>query len=244
MSVVLIGDLPQGKLLVTDAMVSPNGEVKSYRDCKLRDKICKSVTSHGYYSLVGDGTILYGMDMLDSWASKNGNHLDFTEYSAMKGTLDITEKIIIAIGKTGRNQNEHLNDNLSYVYTISPRMAALYYIERQKNRYHITRPSKVFNNEVSVNYAGFIESVDIHIFQNADPKDCIEIAANYIKKHHEIRVTSNKKSLNYEFDNRFCGVLIPREGDDIVMLPFRSFDEFIITLAGGEWNLIESPPFQ
>ena len=244
MSAALVGNLPQGKFLFTDAMVALKEKIKSHRDCNLKDKICKGLATHGYYSLVGDETILFGIYVLDSWSSQSGIHFDFTDPSCMRKALDVAEKIIEVYEKTGISKDDNLNRSISYVYTISGQKVVDYCILRKDNKYHITKYNQFLNNQVSFNYAGLVLSVDTEVFKNAEANECIKIAADYMTQYHTKMVATGKPSLKYDFDNRFCGALIPSEGADLLTLPFRSLDELIVNFAGGDWDLLESPPFE
>jgi hypothetical protein len=243
MSAAIIGNLPQGKILVTDGMVASTANVTSHRDCKLKDKIFTGSTIHGYYSLVGDETILYGIQFLDAWSLQNGMHFDFTDEASLKLALAAAEKIIQVYKHIGDIKNDCLYPDLSYVYMISDQKVINYYISRHDNKYRIERCKLINDNEIILNYGGHIHAVSALIFQNVAPADCIDVAANYLQQHHAQSVARSKPHLQYEFDNRFCGVLIPGEGKDFTKLPFRTFDEYIITMCGGGWDLMDSPPF-
>jgi hypothetical protein len=213
MSVDIVGNLPQGKLLVTDAMVTSKEKVTSYRNCKLKDKIAKGWATHGYYSLVGDETILFGINAVDIWCSQNGHPFDFTDPSCMKRALDVAEKFIKVYKRTPTNENDTLYRGKTYVYAISKEKVVDYCILRQQDKYYISRCDEIFENQILINYGGIIEPVNIEIFQNAEPKDCINIAVNYVKQYHT-------NSLN--------------SGKDFIITS---------ASGGERWDLIDSPPF-
>jgi hypothetical protein len=243
MSAALIGNLPQGKVLVMDGMVASTAQITSHQDCKLKDKIYKGLTLPGYYSLVGDETILFGIQWLDNWCQQNGVEFDFTGLNSLERALEAAGKIRQVFKSTGALKDDRLYPELSYVYMISAQTAINYNILRQHDKYHIQRRNHIRDNEIILNYGGDIHPVKTSIFQNVAPVDCMDVAANFITQYHAENVARSRPHLQYEFNNRFCGVLIRKEGNDLVKLPFRSFDEYIITLSGGGWDMLDSPPF-
>jgi hypothetical protein len=243
MSAVLIGNLPQGKLLVTDAMVASTSQVKSHQDCKLKDKIAKGCSWLAYFFLVGDETILYGIQYLEYWSQQNGTAFDFTEESSLERALAAAEKTIQVYEHTGAVKYDGDYSNLTYVYMISDQKVINYNISRCDNKYRIEQCTPIPDGEVILNYGGHLHPVRTPIFQEVAPANCIDVSANYMQRHHAEMVTRGRQHLQYEFVNRFCGVLIPGEGEVLTRLPFHSFDEFVITMCGGGWDQMDSPPF-
>jgi len=118
-----------------------------------------------------------------------------------------------------------------------------YNVGRKAESFYIDRCDIIRENEILLNYGGHLHSVSTNIFDRVEPGDCIATAARYIQAYHAEKIAHSRPRLNYGFDDRFCGALIPRAGDDLLQLPFRSFDENIITMCGGCWDLIDKPPF-
>jgi len=242
MSVDLIAHLPQGKLLITDAMVSSVPNITSYRDCYLKDKIVKGITHHLYYSVVGDETVLLGIQYLDVWYSQTGQQLDIFHQADLVKALAVAEKIT-AVHKEKKTYNDKVFRDQTYLYQISSRSAVSYFVTNQNDQYAIQGRSEINLNDALINYGGVVQKINIDLFKNLPNEQCINVAIDYIKGHHSNTKILGTHRLSYDFDNRFSGVLIPTDGSDILTLPYRSIDEFIITLAGGGWDLLDNPPF-
>jgi hypothetical protein len=242
MSVVFVGHLPEGKILVTDAMVQLIDVVRSHRDCGLKDKIAKLQSPQSYCSLVGDETVLFAIQWLDVWYSQIDRQFEIFDPSIFSEALSVAEKMN-AVYKRAGTYNDKLYRDQTFVYSISPRGVVSYSVSKVADKYLIQNRTELGVNDILMNYGGFIQKVSIDFFRDIPVGEYINVAIERIKTHHSDNVRLGKPKLNYDFQNRFSGAVIPNSGPDLIKTPFHTLDELIITASGGNWEMLECPPF-
>ncbi|MBK7966589.1 MAG: hypothetical protein IPK10_15825 [Bacteroidetes bacterium] len=107
MSVIITGNTPTGILLVTDAFVTIKKVVKSYKDCRLSDKIFQLNGSKSYCSIVGDEILLYGIKALDDWYFEKNWALDFSKEEIIQKSLVASKKFIQVYKRAKSKQPEN-----------------------------------------------------------------------------------------------------------------------------------------
>jgi hypothetical protein len=240
MSIVLVGKTTLANILVTDAMVTMKDNSTSFRDCGLKDKISKLESANGYFAILGDENVKYGISVLDSWSYQKNIPIDFTNPKTIKNALVVTEKFIIAFKKQGHKQPE---TDGAIVYFLVDDKIFEYNLIRTNDKYSIDSFRFFNNNEVVLNYAGNVE----HISIGGSLNDYFENAKKKIKATHEKRKLlsqSNKgiACLKYDFDNRFCGVLMGSNIKTQILLPYKYLSD-IVAAQIDDWDLIEDKNF-
>jgi len=248
MTAILVGRAPKGNFIVSDALASNKDNVKSYKECSLTNKIYRLLSSYCHCTLSGDATVLFGIQYLDEWNFQKGVDIDFTKWEVMQDALTATEKY---------NQVMHQESRLkpacdfAMVYFVNKEQVFKYEITLKKNKYVIENFRLLSPGEVVIRYGsnekpltGFDHPAD-KLFGKA--KESIESCHKFWKEVSEYE--QEQYWLGYDFDNRFCGVVYPKEKNEKEMLyfPFILLSDIIAADAQDPkltWKLIEDKKFQ
>jgi hypothetical protein len=247
MTVILVGKAPKGNLIVTDAMAAGNDRVRSYKECRLIDKIAWLRCAQFYCSLVGDANILDGIEYLDVWYLNKNLRLDFSKIEMMHNALTATEKCRELRRRQGY---ELLLNDYSNIYFINKEQVFEYEIILKRNKY-IVENFKVFpTNKVVILYGNILEYIPNFAFPNDQlfdkAKDYIELVHKNCKK--KAKIDNNFECLDYDFDNRFCGVVFSKKKNEMERFysPYNKLSEAIAANADNPkttWKLIEDKKF-
>jgi hypothetical protein len=240
MSVVLVGKAPAANILVTDAMATMKADTTSFRDCRLKDKIRMLSASNSYCGILGDENVLFGIQAIDDWSFNKAITLDFSDQATMNNALIAAEKYIQVYKMNGDKQ---LPTNGASVYFITNDMVFEYNILRTNDKYCIHDFRHFENNEVILNYGGAIKKVFIETTLDNYISKSIEL----INEEHENRklqsIKNNKRiSLKYDFDNRFCGVVLAVDEEPQILLPFRYLNDLFASEINN-WDLMTDKSF-
>lgn len=247
MTVVLVGKGANGNLLVSDAMVTMSDNSILQREYRLKDKISRLSGSNCYCTILGDENVLYGIQILDDWYFQNSKMIDFTDPKIMTEALIAAEKFITVFSKQG---HEQATTNGATVYFVSQEKLFEYDIIRKNNTYSINDFRHFDDNEVKINYAGRIEKLN-HFQYSLDQyfnKSCEIIENFHNDRKRQSQIDKQRRPLNYDFDNRFCGVIYPCSEEDKVkiLLPYKNLSDIIASTASDPnltWDLIEDDAF-
>jgi hypothetical protein len=240
MSVVLVGKAPAANILFTDAMVTIKEDTTSFRDCRLKDKIRMLLASKSYCGILGDENVLFGIQAVDDWAFSKAKELDFSDQTTMNNALIATEKYIQLNNMNGDKQ---LPTNGATVYFITKDKVFEYEVLRTNDKYSIKGFKLFHDNEVILNYGGAIKTVSIE----TTPDNYISRSIKLINEEHECRKLDSKAnnkriSLKYDFDDRFCGVVLANDGEPQILMPFKDLTDLIASQTDN-WDLMSDEGF-
>lgn len=240
MSVVLVGKAPAANILFTDAMVTMREDTTSFRDCRLKDKIRILLASKSFCGILGDENVLFGIQAVDDWAFSKAITLDFSDQATMNKALIAAEKYIQIYKMNGDKQ---LPTDGATVYFITNDNVFEYNVLRTNDKYSIENFRHFENNEVILNYGGAIKKVLIETTLDNYISKSIEL----INEEHESRKLRNKTknqriSLKYDFDDRFCGVVLANDEEPQILLPFRNLSD-VIASEINNWDLMSDESF-
>jgi hypothetical protein len=245
MTAILVGKAPFGNVMITDAMVINKEETTSYRDCRLKNKITYIESAKTYCSVVGDENILYGIQALDYWATAHKKRINFTKKGIMLDALTCAEKYLPVWRERGDNLVQSAGGT---VYFVNESDVFKYEVSRTNDHYTADDCAQFRDNEVIINYGGYIEDI---LFQ-LDGEDFFKKGKRRIEELHTSRKqlsikTGERMHLEYDFANRFCAVMFPYDEEPesaITHLPFQNLSEAIAMNAKNCWSFIDDENFR
>ncbi|HPT71563.1 MAG TPA: hypothetical protein PLE74_04720 [Candidatus Cloacimonadota bacterium] len=244
MTAIIAGRTKSGNFIVTDAMASGTKKTRSYKDCKLDDKILPLQNPKCYCSLVGDATVLDGIQALDSWNDNLNASVDFSNPDVMRDALIATDKYWELLYKDGRAKPVN---GFATVYFVSRQKVFEYVVTRKRDKYVIDNFRLFRRNEVVLNYASLTKKINHFEYPS---ERLYENAIRIIEDAHQwCKEGKEPYTLEYDFNNRFCGVVFSSVQNEREKLysPFRTLSESIASehLTPREfWNAIDNRRFR
>lgn len=226
MTAIIVGITPKANFIVTDALMSNQSEkIDSYNDCALVDKISSLNNSGSYFSLIGDVTLEWGIAAFDYWCFARDIAVDFARKEDMKKALQTTEVYVRAMQILGQGIPTTIQ---SYVYFIDKARVIEYIIGNNNGKYTIQNFEIFKQGLVVLNYSGMLIKIN---GVKIPSHEVFDWATQYFDtKHKEIKKKHAKDALEYDFNNRFCGVVFSKDSDIKEMLysPFTSLEEEVM----------------
>ena len=245
MTVILLGRVPQGNFMVTDALVSdPSVKIRSFNDCQLGDKISTLSSAKSYYSLVGDATIVKGITDFDWWCMNKNISIDFARKDVMQNALETAETYIQMNEKLGSGSPAMQYTNVYFI----DRDRVYEYIVGYIRKKYIIDTFRIFSDmEVLLNYSGTIKKIFNFDYPN---NQLFKKATEFIDSAHIANKQSKKPyTLEYDFNDRFCGVVFSKNkmSKEKLYSPYKTLSEAIgkeMFPANEFWKLVQDKEFE
>lgn len=239
MTAIAIGKTKTGTFGVIDAMVQKQLTIKSFKDCRLQDKITELESSNQFMLLCGEEIIAMGASFIESWCRMNKLKLDLFKEVNFKSLLiscDRYRQYCIDV------QSEKLIPQESNsVYILDNKNIRRYTVKHNDKKYFIVSTYDFKEGEKVIDYKGNISNIQF------DEEEVIKSAILKIEEEHNYRkkegYKEHKTPLKYDFEGRFSAVLFENDGLKERLYPYRAMTEQYLSW-GNDWDYIESKKFK
>jgi hypothetical protein len=241
MTAIIAGRLPKANFLIADAIVQPHLDVKSYKECKLVDKITSMELTEQFLVLVGEGIIAQAADLLSNWSSTQKIKYDLFKKRSFENIMHLASRFRLVHEAFG---HQIIAQDKTDVYIAGRNEIKHYEVQFKDPSYIITNENYLKEGEVLMSYKGNLSLL-------APPADCQDIrqyGITELEKEHARRKTLNsliQKPLSYDFQGRFSSTILPVDYSFPVerQYPFEEITEVFLSFLP-DWDLITNPSFK
>jgi len=241
MSAIIAGNLQRVNFMLTDAFVTKHDDTRSYRDCQLADKIYELYYLKLYVSIVGDSNILSGIHGIECWSKYKNNMLNLFNAEDFQHVLRAAEKFKFASDKK-KDNNNLTTHKTTHAYLMNRENIKCYEIERINNStYEIKNEGFIRDNLTFINYGGRIKRLSSNF--EIPPAQLYKQAVSELKKFDK-KSKSEGFGLNYDFQDRFCCIILDKNSEEIrEYIPYNFLTD---TMCGDptDWELVENKKYQ